>query len=234
MKTSPFATLCLSLLVMSVLEACKGPAGDPGPQGAAGAPGPAGAAGMAGPKGDLGNANVVYSDWKTVTSWSVTSNSDNSYYYLSTPTTTNSLFTKDAINTAAIFTYIKYNTYVETAPGTQKYQLVERISSQPNISHYFKVPGRTDTRILDYGFSFVYSGEIGENYFSPYIFVNTYTLGTQIPELKNLTATTVLTLVGSLPQFRHVIVYGSVRGGRLATVNWKNYDEVQKVLDLKD
>lgn len=49
------------LLTGLMLNACKGPQGDPGPAG------PTGATGAAGPKGDIGTANVIYSNWINVT-----------------------------------------------------------------------------------------------------------------------------------------------------------------------
>ena len=181
----------------------------------------------------MGNANVVYSDWKTI-NWTISGLTVGGYYYLSSPTSTNTLLTKDAINTAAIFTYIKYNTYVEISPGSAKHQLAERITSNQNANHYFKVPGRTDTRILDYGYVNIAQGEIGENYYAPYAFFMTSTLGTELLELKTLTTDAIKNLISTLPQFRQVVVYGSVKGGRLAAVNWQDYNEVKEALGLKD
>lgn len=45
----------------------RGATGPAGPRGATGPAGPKGAAGPAGPKGATGTANVVYSDWMTLT-----------------------------------------------------------------------------------------------------------------------------------------------------------------------
>lgn len=231
--------LCLlssALFAALLLNACKGPTGDPGPQGNNGATGATGTIGAAGPKGDPGTPNVVYSDWKSIANWSVSSSGAESYYTMSPVNTANALFTKEAISSAAIFTYVKYRTYVDsvTVNGVQKFKLVERISNDRNVSHYFKVPGRTDATILDYGFSYVYPGGAAENLFSPTIQLNTFTLGTTIPELKNKSAAFVNGLVKDYPQFRHVIVYQGPKGGRLATVNWNNYDEVKEILQLKD
>ena len=219
---------------------CKGPQGDPGPQGSigiSGASGTTGAAGSKGPTGDAGTPNVVYSDWITF-NWTVSGNGvgDNSYYTLTAPTTANPLFSKEAITSAAIFTYAKFKTYEDSIINGNygKYKLVERISNNRFISHYFKVPGRTDATFFDYGFAYVNIGGISENYFSPSIQVNTFTLGQPIPELKNRSANFVQALVGNLPQFRHVIVYGGTKGGRLAAVDWSNYDEVKRALHLTD
>ncbi|WP_019987056.1 collagen-like triple helix repeat-containing protein [Rudanella lutea] len=60
-NTRFFGTL---LLVTSLLlTQCKGPAGDPGPQGPAGPKGDTGAAGAQGPKGEVGSANVTQITW---------------------------------------------------------------------------------------------------------------------------------------------------------------------------
>lgn len=200
---------------------CRGPQGDTGPQGAVG---------TKGIPGDAGNPNVVYTDWKTYT-WQVKKNTNDSYE-LSVSSTDNPVFTRNAISSAAIFTYVKYQTFADSIPTT--YKLVERISNSKDISHYFKIPGRKNASFFDYGFSYIATGGIDENYFSPTIQVNTYTLGQAIPELQNQSADYIRNLVKNLPQFRHVIVYGGVKNGRLASINWSNYDEVKQILSLKN
>jgi hypothetical protein len=62
---SAFTYVVLLTLLSAIVSCSKdGPAGATGPAGAAGSTGPAG---PAGPKGDTGVANIIYSDWLTVT-----------------------------------------------------------------------------------------------------------------------------------------------------------------------
>lgn len=64
MKRKFFTVPCTVLLATTLLfSACS----KEGPVGPAGAAGPAGPAGPEGPKGDSGTANVIYSDWLSVT-----------------------------------------------------------------------------------------------------------------------------------------------------------------------
>lgn len=73
LNTYGFTRLTLIVLACYGLFACEGPegpagtAGQAGPQGVAGAAGPQGPAGPAGPQGPAGAANVIASDWKSLT-----------------------------------------------------------------------------------------------------------------------------------------------------------------------
>jgi hypothetical protein len=77
LNTLVFIRLMLAAFVFYGLFSCEGPegpagaTGQAGPQGVAGAAGPAGTqgpAGPAGPQGPEGAANVISSDWKSL-SW---------------------------------------------------------------------------------------------------------------------------------------------------------------------
>ena len=127
----------LSIFALSAIisvESCKGPEGPIGPTGSVGTAGANGAIGTAGAngtngkdgtagatgatgatgaKGETGNANVTYNDWKPVKTDKVYSGKDakGNYNYLQfyPSDTKEPLFTKEAMNTAAIYTYVKYN-----------------------------------------------------------------------------------------------------------------------------
>jgi len=242
MKTPFIATIFSALLTLSIVGACKGPAGEVGPKGSTGATGTTGATGPKGDAGANGNANAVYSDWKTpVWDGPVTGiGSAGGNVYLSLASTANALLTKEAINTAAIYTYIKYNDLVQDPTNAQLFTLSERITSNISAVDYFKIPGRTTNTKADYAYANVSYDTYGENYFAPSILVqtipydNTKSAYVPIPDLTNKTAAFYKDLVKTVPQFRQVIVYGNVKGGRLASINWKDYSEVQKVLDLND
>ena len=76
LNTYVFTRLLVALFVCYGLIACEGPegpAGATGQAGSTGAPGPAGAqgpAGAVGPQGPAGAANVIASEWKSLT-WTV-------------------------------------------------------------------------------------------------------------------------------------------------------------------
>ena len=90
----------------------KGDKGDTGGTGAAGSKGDKGDTGATGAAGANGNANVVYNEWKSLTLDRVSSSRDSrgnyTFLILSPLEPKEPLFTKDAINTAAIYSYIKY------------------------------------------------------------------------------------------------------------------------------
>lgn len=73
LNTYAFIRLIFAAFVCYGLASCEGPegpagaTGQAGPQGVAGQPGPQGPAGPAGPQGPAGAANVIASDWKSLT-----------------------------------------------------------------------------------------------------------------------------------------------------------------------
>lgn len=209
-----------SLLILLGLTACKGTQGDVGP---------------AGTNGTDGNANVVYTDWKTPT-WDLDYGLYNSAYYFGQNSTTSTVLTQDAIDKAAIFIYFKGKDLVRNGLGT--YQLVDRIATDQIIS-YIKIPGRTTNLPQDYATMTSGKYTIGVNYLEMLASVdgsssdadgNTYT----ISEFTNKTLSYYFSLAGSAIQYRIVVVYGSTKSARYAGVNWKDYTEVKEALKLKD
>ena len=73
LNTYAFTRLLVALFVCYGLVSCEGPegpagaTGQAGPPGAAGQAGPQGPAGAAGPQGPVGAANVIASEWKSLT-----------------------------------------------------------------------------------------------------------------------------------------------------------------------
>ena len=116
MKVNLFYSV-VCLVVGIVFYSCKGPQGEigptgitgsvgstgtAGPAGTAGTPGTAGATGAQGP---TGNANVVYTDWATPEWGSFVNESDR--ITLIQKSNMNALLTKDVIDKAAIYFYVK-------------------------------------------------------------------------------------------------------------------------------
>lgn len=223
---------------------CKGPDGAVGPAGANGISGQVGATGAT---GAAGNANVVYSAWKPIVSMNegvVTGGPDSkgswnfSYFVLYSPKTLEPLFTKEAINTAAIYSYIKYNRLIPTNTG---YELSEGFKLITNTTEksFFQFLGRPNTSITSFANVEITVPVYNENYFSLDLiydfnyfdnktgrFVyNTQFDGKKAQDLKDL--------VKNTPQVRHVVVYGSTKG-RLASINMNDYNEVKNALNLKD
>ena len=240
-----FGTGLVALLLMLVIS-CKGPEGPAGPTGAtgatgatgtAGATGPAGASGVAGATGPMGNANVVYTDWKAVDiSGAVFKYPNLSRVQLAPASTANTLLTKDAIDKAVIYVYYKFGqlTYDQTAG----YTLVERIK-QDTVTAAVKIPGRTTNNIEDYTKYQIITDFLGQNYFSPKIFIfsgifNTTTgVYDPIPELLFQPDQVYRTMLATYPQYRIVVVYGSVKG-RVGAVDFNDYAAVKQAFNLPD
>lgn len=214
-----------SFLVILGLTACKGAQGDVGP---------------AGTNGTDGNANVVYTEWKTPT-WDATIGSSSSATYIAQTNTASSVLTQDAIDKAAIFVYFKTKDLTRST-SLGSYQLVDRISTDLG-SGYFKIPGRTTNLESDYAsivagdfssFGDTYHMSFGVNYFQLIAGIQATAYdGSTISEFTNASYN-FYTAAGNALQYRIVVVYGSTKSARYASVNWKDYAEVKEVLKLKD
>lgn len=221
-----------------------GTAGANGKDGGTGATGATGSTGAAGSNGKDGNANVVYSEWKAIKTDRVSgSNKDakGNYTYLTLEGVDKKepLFTANAINTAAIYSYVKFSNR-EYNQSTNTYELNERISAlgQNATNHFYLLDGKSKDDYYSYLSLFTTSLSMGENYFSIglYYYFQNYDQATgktiQTPELfgKGLA---YFQEVAKNFQIRHVVVYGSIKG-RMASVNMKDYNEVKKAFNLKD
>jgi len=234
----------LSLLFFASCKGPTGPTGPAGPTGATGAAGTAGATGATGPAGAsgvagaTGNANVVYTDWKAIdVSGNFFKYPDNSQVQLSPAVTTSSLLSLSAINTGIIYVYYKFGQlqYDQTA---QQYTLAERIKAD-TVSAYVKIPGRTTNLFADYARYQIITDDLGQNYFSPKIVLFTGRLNSTatgydtIADLINLAPSAYRAMFTTLPQYRIVVVYGSVKG-RVGAVDFKDYAAVKQAYNLPD
>ncbi|WP_147277156.1 collagen-like protein [Runella aurantiaca] len=237
-------TLTMSSLLMAIcFLACEGPKGDLGPQGpqgvagkdgAAGAPGSLGATGS---KGDQGTAKVVYTAWKGFPTDKIGRGTGGSFLQFSGTNTSETAFTKEAIDQGVIMTYIKYNSLGYNA-NTQSSELVESITTSTSLNSYFKIPGRTQNRSEDFGVSNAFiTGGRRENFFDPVINVWSRTFASTtapaVPELQNLTDDQYRALIKDIPQYRHVVIYGSTKG-RIANLNLNDYAAVKAAFNIPD
>lgn len=234
----------LLALLFVMVASCKGPDGPAGPQGPAGpsgaagpvgTTGPAGASGVAGP---MGNANVVYTDWKPLdVGGNFSRFPDGSQVNLSPATTANALLTADAINKGVIYVYYKFGVLTND-PATQTNSLVERISSDKVAYANVKIPGRKTNTSLDYALYQVTMDNIGLNYFSPKLTLTTgYPSADVYVPIEGLTSQDpqfYKDMFKTLPQYRMVVVNGSVKAGRSGAVDYTNYAAVKEAYNLPD
>ena len=239
----------LVTLVLMLVISCKGPEGPQGPAGptgaagaagTAGATGPTGASGVAGATGAMGNANVVYTEWKSIdVGGNFFKYPDGSQANLSPTSTDNALLTKDAIDKGLIYIYYKFG-QIQINQDTQLYSLVERISPDNVAVGFIKIPGRQTNTFQDFTTYQVTTDYLGVNYFAPKIILKTGILNyttqtyTSIQEFNGKDATFFRNIFSSMPQYRIVVVAGSVKSGRLAAVNYKDYAAVKEAYNLPD
>ncbi|MBC7891385.1 MAG: hypothetical protein H7Y12_04155 [Sphingobacteriaceae bacterium] len=250
---SRYGALLIALLLFSV-SSCKGPQGDIGPAGPTGAAGTTGTtgpggtngtngatgpAGAVGAQGPMGNANVVYTAWKSPAWENYGRSPDNlrAYLNISEAGKANAAFTADAINKGVVYTYIKIKA-LEYDNANQEFKLVERISPNGGFT-YTKIPGRETNTSSDFVGTYAgYDPNIGVNYFYPFLQVYTERFdqvqGKNVPiaEMIGKPASYFRDLVKDLPQFRHVIVHGST-AGRM-NVDFKDYAVVKRAFNLPD
>lgn len=232
----------VALLLMLVIS-CKGPEGPQGPAGPtgaagpagpAGATGPAGASGVAGATGPMGNANVAYTEWKPIdVSGNVVNYPSRTQVDLAPASTANALLTKDAIDKGLVYIYYKFG---QLQNGT----LVDRITQNTVPVARIKIPGRTTNNASDYASYQITTDYLGENYFSPRISLTTGTYNsttdqiTLIPDLANQSDAFYRSLFATMPQYRIVVVAGSVKSGRVGTVDYNDYAAVKQAYSLPD
>lgn len=234
----------LATLLLMLVISCKGPEGPQGPAGptgatgatgAAGATGPAGASGVAGatgPQGPTGNANVIYTDWKSIdVSGSVFKYPAGNQVDLIPASTTSPLLSTTAINQGLVYIYYKFG-------QLQNGQLVERISQDQVPFARVKIPNRNAGTAADYASYSITNDYLGQNYFAPKITLQTgYYNNDQVvtyPDLVNQTDAFYRGLFASLPQYRIMVVNGSTKSGRLGAIDYSNYAAVKEAYNLPD
>ena len=222
-----------------------GSKGDTGGTGGTGAKGDKGDTGSSGSAGANGNANVVYNEWKSLTLDRVSSGRDakGNYTFLNfTPLDPKEpLFTKDAINTAAIYSYVKYDVVVYNQI-TNTYNLAERIkliTANSFTSAYSLIPGRNKDVFNSYSYTNIYNLEYGENYFNYNLqfilseFAGNSNTQVPIPEFQGKDLAYFQNAGKATPLIRHVVIYGSTKG-RMASINMSDYNEMKRELNLRD
>ena len=239
------ATIKIFALGASLFMAsCKGDKGDIGPAGQIGGKGDAGTVGVkgdpgaGGAKGDQGAAKVVYTAWKPMVLDGTVTPITGDYLLLTNANKTEPNFTKEAIDQGVLLTYLKANSRVLAPNSTTDYVLQEAITANSNTISYFKIPGRTLNRLEDYQAIQIFYDNTArrENFFDPFLYffrrVN-LTSGAFVPELQNLTVDQCKALAKDMPQYRHVVIYGSTKG-RLAAIDLSNYAAVKEAFNLPD
>ena len=227
-------------------QGVSGTTGATGPQGAsgvAGATGPQGTSGVAGPQGPMGNANVVYTDWKTPAFDILTPFQDNSAVYLSNQNTANALLTKDVIDKSVVYVYFKIS-QLQKDQSTGGFAIVERIQApdalNSGVPGSVKIPGRTTSNETDFVYYYLNRDLIGVNYlkFNMTLYTSQYdqtqNKNVLVPELVGKNALFYTNLLSTLPQYRIVVVNGSIPGGRASAVDFNNYAAVKRVYNLPD
>jgi len=176
-QVNPLMTLCF-VMVFLLMAAASCKKGDTGPAGPAGPAGPTGAAGAAGP---AGTANVIYSDWTTLTFIADTQHNGavidtvGSHYSWNVPK-----LTADILNKGEIKVYINFGT-----------------TTTPDVA---PIP-----------------------YFDGSVILN-----------DEFVLSTIL--MGSNAYVKAPFRYILIPGGTSArsAINWNNYADVKKALNLKD
>ncbi|TAE35664.1 MAG: collagen-like protein [Runella slithyformis] len=233
----------LALGMALSMAACKGDKGDLGPLGLQGTKGDVGVAGVKGdpgtigPKGDQGAAKVVYTTWKSMALDGTVIPFAGDYFGFSNANTNEPAFTKEAIDQGVLLTYLKGNNRVLAQGSSTDYVLQESITTNSNVQSYFKIPGRAQSRLEDYqAMQISYSNTTRrENFFSPSLFFYRRVdfTGNLIPELQNLTADQCKPFAKDMPQYRHVVIYGSTKG-RLASIDLNDYAAVKAAFNIPE
>lgn len=221
-------------------QGASGVAGTTGPQGVSGVAGPTGAAG---PQGAMGNANVVYTDWKTPILDVFNAFQDNSAVYLSNQNTANVLLTKDVIDKSVVYVYFKIGQLLADQ-SVGSFALAERIQApealNSGVPGSVKIPGRTTSTESDFVYYYLNRDLIGANYlkFNLTLYTSQYNQAQNksvpVTELVGKNAQFYKDLLNALPQYRVVIVNGSIPGGRAAGIDFKDYAAVKRAYNLPD
>ena len=227
-----FKTLLLVGSLATFMFGCTGDDGALGPAGANGTNG------TNGTNGKDGNANVVYTDWKTI-DWTggFFQPSNKLSATLIVKGTDEPLFTRDAMDKAVIYSYFKINELAYDNANAE-YKLVERIVPSGNGGYaYFKRPGSTKNQGDDFSILTVNTGNPGVNYFRPYINFQTSIYdanGNQVTDSR---------FAGKLAEdyreyakavtYRHVIIYGGTKAARVNNpVDMSDYNAVKAFYKL--
>lgn len=250
----------LGILLTAGIYSCKGELGPAGPQGTAGttgqngASGPQGASGVTGPAGTSGaqglpgtpgkdgNANVVYTDWKSMPTDVYIRGISNQSVIFQTAITSQTVLTRDALDKAAIFVYYKvFQPVFDNSTATFKLQ--ERIGQGSGNASYTLIPGRNPADFASFLVMSVNNGLMGINFFAPNTSLQTRETNAAgvvvaIPEYVVRDAAYFRDLIKDAPQYRIMVVYGSTKGGRTSyngrPVDFNDYAQVKSYFNLAD
>ena len=84
-------------------------------------------------------------------------------------------------------------------------------------------------------FLYLFGPLYGENYFNYSTVIDPiFKINTPVPEFIGKDLKYFQDAVAANMQIRHVVVYGSVKSGRNANIDWNDYEAVKTALNLKD
>ncbi len=220
------------------LWSCEGPEGAPGKQGDKGEQGEKGEEGESGPQGETGNANVLYTDWKTIP-WSsqYSTFSKDSTLYLKIRSYDNSLIsvpelTEEVLGNSAVFIYKRFYRFGYTLKAAEVY--TQLVSGEKEIQgEIFKegmvgVPYQGGTLKGKLSHSTDFRPGVIElfgsiRYYNAEGSVNNEELIKQLIKRYN-----------DAIQYRILIIKGGTQFGRLKNIDFNDYEAVKKALDIKD
>jgi|GEM_PF-2092860 len=236
-------------LVCAALMACEGPEGPVGIKGEQGERGPEGERGQQGEPGKDGvngtngtdGAPVIYTRWESIP-WSATESgvSGDSVVHLRTAPMNNSWveipeITQGVLDSGMIFVYKRFYIGGYTPKAAEVFTQV--VTNDTKVTGYFFKPGKAGSAYESLGqcslthsthftpgkLTFLANMNLKQNFARP-----------GDPENAKIPVADLIQLYNEAIQYRVVIVKGNQLAGRMKNINWDNYGEVKKVLDLED
>lgn len=234
----------------------KEPTGDQGAIGSLGAAGAMGAIGATGAtypneeKGSNGDSDVRVSEWHKM-SWGkpvveAGTNLPITFQAIDTQLTE---ITQEVLYKAAILIYVKTkNTALNDNGDYELQKIIIKVGTNNSYGSYIKRPskklvGYESSRNFTYGYVYNFNN-LGVNFLKPSFQLYTTDNSTYDPktgkysqydDLINKTESEYTEILKVAVQIRTVIIMGGVKaGGRLAAIDYNNYNEVKKTFNLKD
>lgn len=224
-----------------LLWSCEGPEGAPGKQGdkgETGSKGETGLQGQTGQQGETGNANVFYTDWKTLPWSSQFSFLDKDstlklniqhygYSWIAVPE-----LTDEVLGNSAIFVYKRFYRFGYTDKAQEVYSQV--VSAEKEIQGEIFKEGMVGTPYQGFTLrgKLSHSTDFTQGSIS---FVGSlkYSLPEGLPTneegIENL-----IKRYNDAIQYRILIIKGGTQFGRLRNLDFNDYEAVKKALELKD
>ncbi|MCR9062745.1 MAG: hypothetical protein NXI00_02205 [Cytophagales bacterium] len=221
-------TTLISVTFLALLFSCKPDRGDQGPMGIQG---------EKGDPGEDGNANVIYSEWKSA-EWDIIGNSSGAIQ-IGWYDQFSDIITTDILNTGVFYIYGKTQTLAYNGE-TEEVFLKEIYTRDVGSTGYKKIADSTGVQYDDYVTTVVY---FNNNYDIEGIDFDgsTFITGWQasptpaadtIPALKGLSAEEIIEIYAKdLHQFRVIALKGNV-SARVKAMNWNDYESVVRELGI--